>query len=336
MSIAFTESSYENSIIELFENLGYTHVYGPDMTRDFKDPLMADELRSALEMINPTLPSAAINEAIYKLRNYEAGSLVSKNEVFMDYLQNGIQISYQEKGETKSTLVYLVDYDNPSMNSFIVANQWTVSDYETKRPDVVIFLNGLPVVVMELKSPKADAVTIEDAYLQIRNYLKSIQSIFIYNAFCVVSDQSQTRAGTITASFDRYMEWKTVDGNYEETRYADFSTLIKGMFTKTRFLDILHNFICFSKETSGDAKILAAYHQYFAVRKAVESTAKASADGGDGRGGVFWHTQGSGKSLSMVFYAKLLQTALNSPTRRAATTRAMPSRSRRWRGTPMT
>ena len=314
MSIAFTESSYENSIIELFENLGYTHVYGPDMTRDFKDPLMADELRSALEMINPTLPSAAINEAIYKLRNYEAGSLVSKNEVFMDYLQNGIQISYQEKGETKSTLVYLVDYDNPSMNSFIVANQWTVSDYETKRPDVVIFLNGLPVVVMELKSPKADAVTIEDAYLQIRNYLKSIQSIFIYNAFCVVSDQSQTRAGTITASFDRYMEWKTVDGNYEETRYADFSTLIKGMFTKTRFLDILHNFICFSKETSGDAKILAAYHQYFAVRKAVESTAKASADGGDGRGGVFWHTQGSGKSLSMVFYAKLLQTALNSPT----------------------
>lgn len=310
----FNESSYENSIIELFENLGYTRVYGPDMTRDIKDPLMVDQLRSSLEMINPTLPSAAINEAIYKLRNYEAGSLVSKNKVFMDYLQNGIQISYQEKGETKSTLVYLVNYENTAMNSFIVANQWTVTDYETKRPDIVIFLNGLPVVVMELKSPKADTVTIEDAYLQIRNYLKSIQSFFIYNAFCVISDQSQTRAGTITASFDRYMEWKTVNGDYEETRYADFSTLIKGMFTKSRFLDILHNFICFSAEVSGDAKILAAYHQYFAVKKAVESTVKASADGGDGRGGVFWHTQGSGKSLSMVFYAKLLQTALRSPT----------------------
>lgn len=311
---AFNESSYENSIIELFEDLGYTHVYGPDMTRDIRDPLMADQLRGSLEMINPTLPSAAINEAIYKLRNYEAGSLVSKNRVFMDYLQNGIQISYQEKGETKSTLVHLVNYENTAMNSFIVANQWTVTDYETKRPDIVIFLNGLPVVVMELKSPKADTVTIEDAYLQIRNYLKSIQSFFIYNAFCVISDQSQTRAGTITASFDRYMEWKTVDGDYEEARYADFSTLIKGMFTKYRFLDILHNFICFSAEVSGDAKILAAYHQYFAVKKAVESTVKASADGGDGRGGVFWHTQGSGKSLSMVFYAKLLQSALKSPT----------------------
>lgn len=310
----FNEATYENSIIELLGNLGYTHVYGPDVERDFHDPLMADELKNSLEMVNPNLPSAAINEAIYKLRNYEAGSLVSKNEVFMDYLQNGIEVSYQEKGETTSTLVYLVDYENVSRNSFIAANQWTYSEYETKRPDIVIFLNGLPVVVMELKSPKADTVTIEEAYAQIRNYMKSIESMFIYNAFCVISDQSQTRAGTITASFDRFMEWKTIDGDYEETQYADFTTLLNGMFTKSRFLDILHNFICFSKETGGDAKILAAYHQYFAVKKAVESTVKASAEGGDGRGGVFWHTQGSGKSLSMVFYVKQLQTSMNSPT----------------------
>lgn len=310
----FNEATYENSIIELLGNLGYIHVYGPDVERDFHDPLMADELKNSLEMVNPNLPSAAINEAIYKLRNYEAGSLVSKNEVFMDYLQNGIEVSYQENGETKSTLVYLVDYENVSRNSFIAANQWTYSEYETKRPDIVIFLNGLPVVVMELKSPKADTVTIEEAYAQIRNYMKSIESMFIYNAFCVISDQSQTRAGTITASFDRFMEWKTVDGDYEETQYADFTTLLNGMFTKSRFLDILHNFICFSKETGGDAKILAAYHQYFAVKKAVESTVKASAEGGDGRGGVFWHTQGSGKSLSMVFYVKQLQTSMNSPT----------------------
>lgn len=310
----FNEAIYENSIIELLENLGYSHIYGPNVERDIHDPLMTDELRSSLKMVNPNLPTAAINEAIYKLRNYEAGSLVSKNEVFMDYLQNGIEISYQEKGETKSTLVYLVDYNNISRNSFIVANQWTYSEYETKRPDVVIFLNGMPVVVMELKSPKADTVTIEDAYAQIRNYMKSIESMFIYNAFCVISDQSQTRAGTITASFDRFMEWKTVDGDYEETQYADFTTLFRGMFVKSRFLDILHNFICFSKESGGDAKILAAYHQYFAVKKAIESTVQASAEGGDGRGGVFWHTQGSGKSLSMVFYVKQLQTAMNSPT----------------------
>lgn len=167
---------------------------------------------------------------------------------------------------------------------------------------------------MELKSPKDEDVTIEDAYLQLQNYMKSIESTFIFNAFCIISDQSQTRAGTITASLDRFMEWKTVDGDYKNTRLADFTTLFRGMFEKSRFLDILHNFICFSKESRGDAKILAAYHQYFAVHKAIESTMKASSKDGDGRGGVFWHTQGSGKSLSMVFYAHLLQQAMNSPT----------------------
>lgn len=311
---SYNESSYENSIIELFENMGYTHVYGPDENTDHRNPLRAEELRNSIERINPKLPANAIDEAIYKLTNYEAGSLISKNEVFMDYLQNGISVSYIQNGENRSSLVYLVDYNNISMNSFVVANQWTFEEYETKRPDVVIFLNGIPVVVMELKSPKEESATINDAYLQIRNYMKSIESFFIYNAFCVISDQSQTRAGTITASFDRFMEWKTVDGNYEETRFADFTTLFKGMFSKTRFLDIIRNFICFSKDIAGDAKILAAYHQYFAVKKAVESTVKASSVGGDGRGGVFWHTQGSGKSLSMVFYAKQLQKAMNSPT----------------------
>ncbi|MCB7250504.1 type I restriction endonuclease subunit R [[Ruminococcus] torques] len=312
--LVFNEASYENSIIELFENMGYTHAYGPDVNTDHHNPLRADELRSSIERINPKLPAVAIDEAIHKLTSYEAGSLVSKNEIFMDYLQNGIEVSYHIDGENRAALVYLVDYDNVNMNSFVIANQWTFEEFETKRPDIVIFLNGIPVVVMELKSPKANSATVEDAYLQIRNYMKSIESFFIYNAFCVISDQSLTKAGTITASFDRFMEWKTVDGDYEETRYADFTTLMRGMFSKTRFLDIIHNFICFSKESGGDAKILAAYHQYFAVKKAVESTAKASGEGGDGRGGVFWHTQGSGKSLSMIFYAKQLQNALNSPT----------------------
>ncbi|WP_320629531.1 type I restriction endonuclease subunit R [Megasphaera massiliensis] len=175
-------------------------------------------------------------------------------------------------------------------------------------------MNGLPVVVMELKSPKDEEVTIEDAYLQLQNYMQSIESVFIFNAFCIISDQSQTRAGSITASLDRFMEWKTIDGNYENTKLADFTTLFRGMFEKNRFLDIIHNFICFSKESGGAAKILAAYHQYFAVHKAVESTMRASGKTGDGRGGVFWHTQGSGKSLSMVFYAHLLQQMINSPT----------------------
>lgn len=312
--LGFTEASYENSIIELLVDLGYTHLYGPDVDRDIKNVLLEEQLISSLEMINPNLPSDAIKEAIHKLKNYEAGSLVMKNETFTDYLQNGVTVSYMENNEEKSDIVQLVDYENPSMNSMIVANQWTYQEYETKRPDLVIFLNGMPVVVMELKSPKADSVSIEDAFLQIQNYKKSIESFFIYNAFCIISDQAQTRAGTITASYDRFMEWKTVDGDYEDTRFADFTTLINGMFNKNRFLDILRNFICFSKDIEGDAKILAAYHQYFAVKKAVESTKKASAEGGDGRGGVFWHTQGSGKSFSMMFYARYLQRALSSPT----------------------
>lgn len=313
----YTESSYENSIIELFENLGYEHIYGPDLNRKDEElliPFMLERLHSSLETINPLLPRAAIDEAIYKISNYEVGTLISKNEIFTDYMQNGVEVSYQDGGEEKHDIVYLVDYQNPSMNNMVVANQWTFKEFETKRPDIVIFLNGIPVVIFELKSPKADQVTIEDAFLQIQNYKKSIESFFIYNAFCVISDQSQTKAGTITASLDRFMEWKTVDGSYEDTQFADFTTLINGMFAKNRFLDIIHNFICFSKDSDGDAKILAAYHQYFAVKKAIESTKKASAEGGDGRGGVFWHTQGSGKSFSMVFYAKYLQTALNSPT----------------------
>lgn len=310
----FTEANFENSIIELFENLGYSHLYGPEVDRDTSNPLLEEQLISSLESINPKLPSRAIEEAITKIKNYEAGSLVSKNELFTDYLQNGVPVTFMHNGVEKSDIVNLVDYDNPSMNNMAIANQWTYKEYEVKRPDLVVFLNGIPVVVMELKSPKADSVSIEDAYQQIQNYKKSIESFFIYNAFCVISDQSQTKAGTITATIDRFMEWKTVDGDYEETKFADFTTLFKGMFTKTRFLDILRNFICFSKDITGDAKILAAYHQYFAVKKAVESTRKASEEGGDGKGGVFWHTQGSGKSLSMVFYAKYLQDALNSPT----------------------
>lgn len=314
MRESFTEADYENSIIELFEQIGYKHLYGPDVERNFREPLMLEQLRKSLQTINQNLPDTAIEEAIYKIRNYEAGSLVSKNEVFMDYLQNGVTVSYLENGESKAAIVQIVDYDNPSLNSFAVANQWTIQEYETKRPDILVFLNGIPVVLMELKSPKEDEVTIENAYTQIQNYKKSIETTFIYNAFCVISDQTETRAGTITASFERFMEWKTVDGNYENTKFADFTTLFNGMFEKTRFLDILKNFICYSKDNGNDAKILAAYHQYFSVKKAVESTRKASSDGGDGRGGVFWHTQGSGKSLSMVFYAHLLQDALNCPT----------------------
>lgn len=314
MPSLYTEADYENSVIELFENMGYTHVYGPDIERDFKSPLYDEVLEDSIRRLNPDMPEAAIADALYKLRNFENGELVQKNAVFMDYLQNGIQVSYYDGGEHKAGLVYLVDYKNKKNNSFIVANQWTFIENSNKRPDVLVFLNGLPVVIVELKSPSREETDASEAYLQLRNYMKEIPSMFIYNAICVMSDQAVSKAGTITSGEDRFMEWKTKDGSYENTAYAQFDTFFEGIFEQDRFLDILKNFICFCNEGTRSYKILAGYHQYFAVRKAVASTVKASSDGGDGRGGVFWHTQGSGKSLSMVFYAHLLQEAMDSPT----------------------
>lgn len=309
----FTEASYENSIIELFQNdLGYEYVYGPDIERDFYCPLYEDVLLESLYRLNRGLPDDAIQEALYKLKTFENGELVQKNAIFMDYLQNGIPVRYFVGGEERSSILYLVDYKNPPNNSFIVANQWTFIENSNKRPDVILFLNGLPVVLIELKSPSREETDASEAYRQLRNYMHEIPSMFIYNAICVMSDQLTSKAGTITSGEDRFMEWKTKDGNYENTQYAQFDTFFEGMFQKERLLDIIKNFICFSNEGINTFKILAGYHQYFAVRKAIESTKHATIT--DGKGGVFWHTQGSGKSLSMVFYAHLLQEALNSPT----------------------
>lgn len=313
MPANYTEADYENSIIELFRNdLGYEYAYGPDIERDFHSPLYDEVLEDSLYRLNRGLPSDAIQDALFKLKNFENGELVQKNAVFMDYLQNGIPVRYFEKGEERSSIVYLVDYKNPDNNSFIVTNQWTFIENSNKRPDVILFLNGLPVVLVELKSPSREETDASEAYRQLRNYMKEIPSMFIYNAICVMSDQLTSKAGTITSGEDRFMEWKTKDGSYEETQFAKFDTFFEGMFQKERLLDIIKNFICFSNEGINSFKILAGYHQYFAVRKAIVSTQKATVT--DGKGGVFWHTQGSGKSLSMVFYAHLLQEALDSPT----------------------
>ena len=312
MSGFYTEADYENSIVELFKNMGYSHVYGPDIERDFSSPLYESELVSALHRLNPTMPDDAISDALFKLKNFENADLVQKNAVFTDYIQHGIEVRYLLNGEERSGLVYLVNYRDPDKNSFIVANQWTFIENSNKRPDVLVFLNGLPVVLVELKSPSREETDASEAYLQIRNYMQEIPSMFIYNCICVMSDHLTSKAGTITSGEDRFMEWKTKDGSYENTQYAQFDTFFEGIFQKERLLDIIKNFICFSNEGLKRIKILAGYHQYFAVNKAVVSTKKATET--DGKGGVFWHTQGSGKSLSMVFFAHRLQEALDSPT----------------------
>lgn len=313
MPFEYHEENYEKSIIELFKNdLQYEHVYGPNIERDFYSPLYEDILVESIERINNRLPHTAIDDALYKLKNFENGELVQKNMVFMDYLQNGIPVRYFDGNEEKSAIVYLIDYDNVDNNSFIVANQWTFIESSNKRPNIILFINGLPLVVMELKSPSREETDASEAYRQLRNYMHEIPSMFIYNAICVMSDHLVSKAGTITSGEDRFMEWKSKDGNRVNDKFAQFDTFFEGIFEKERLLDITKNFICFSNEGIKTFKILAGYHQYFAVKKAIVSTQNATQT--DGKAGVFWHTQGSGKSLSMVFYAHLLQKALNSPT----------------------
>lgn len=309
----FTEANFENAILEIFRDLlGYEYLYGPDAVRDFAEPLCVEILEDALVRINPSLPRAAIDEAIARIRNIESGSLARKNARFTDMLQNGVAVNYFDGNEQRAGLVRLVDYDLPMRNRFTVANQWTVEERSVRRADIVVFVNGLPLVVVELKSPSREATDVSEAYAQLRNYMQEIPSLFVYNAFCVMSDLATTKAGTITAGEDRFMEWKTVDGKLEDARYANFDVLFRGMFEKSRFIELLGGFICCSEKDGKEVKILSAYHQFYAVRKAVESTLRAAET--DGRGGVFWHTQGSGKSLSMVFFAKRLQRAMASPT----------------------
>ena len=262
MTITFTEASYENSIIELFQGMGYNHIYGPDVERDYTSPLYEEFFFDSLYRINPKLCDDAIKDAIYKLKNFEIGELVQKNDIFMDYLQNGIEVRYLQDGEEHSDIAYLVDYENVENNSFIIANQWTFIENSEKRPDVILFLNGLPVVIMELKSPSREETDASEAYRQLKNYMHEIPSMFIYNAICVMSDQLTSKAGTITSDETRFMAWKTKDGDYENTQYAQFDTFFEGIFQKERLLDIIKNFICFSKDGLDIFKILAGYHQY--------------------------------------------------------------------------
>lgn len=314
--IHMNEDFYEQAIIEYFTSyLGYEYLHGPDVARTsekYDDVFIPEVLPAALRKINPGLPAQAIQEAIFKLNNTETGKLEIRNERFNDYLQSGVEVRYFDGKQDRDDIVYLLDYENPENNIFQVVNQWTFVEYSEKRPDVIIFVNGMPLVMFELKSPSREETDASDAYLQLRNYMQHIPSLFVPNVFCVMSDMADTRVGTITATEDRFVEWKSADGDYANTQYANYETMLEGMFRKDRLLDIIRNFICFNNTNEKTIKILAAYHQYFAVHKA--ATRAVEAVEGDGKIGVFWHTQGSGKSLSMVFLAHMLQDALNSPT----------------------
>lgn len=315
-SSRINEDWFEQVVVEhLVDNLGYEHLYGPDVRRssdDYRDVFLPNVLPDALARINKGLPSAAIDEAILKISNVEGGTLEQRNETFNDYLQSGVEVRYFDGEQDRDEIVRLLDFDDPGNNDFHVVNQWTFVEYSEKRPDVIVFVNGMPLVMFELKSPSREETDASDAYKQLRQYMRQIPSMFVPNVFCVMSDMSETRVGTITADEDRFVAWKSVDGDYSETKAATWKTMLDGMLPKERLLDIVRNFVCFNNSNDRIVKILAAYHQYFGVRKAIERATKAVE--GDGKIGVFWHTQGSGKSLSMVFFAHLLQSRLDSPT----------------------
>lgn len=324
----FTEESYENTLIQLFQDLGYQYECGYDVERDYRNPYYEEDLREALHRQNPMLSEEVLNEAFRLITHVNEGVLEQRNEQLMDYLQNGVEVKYAEGGRSKTALVKLINYESPLQNQFKVCNQWTVIEYEKIRCDMVVFINGLPLVVIELKSPSNENVEEDDAYLQIKQYQQKCPSLFVYNAFSVFSDQLTSKAGTITAKENRYMEWKapserapsrflemaeceearpkvkSVDGTVETNAIADYETFFNGIFRRERLIDIIQNFICFDHKDGKTAKIMGAYHQYFAVNKALVKT--DTAIGGDGKIGVFWHTQGSGKSLSMVFYVHRL------------------------------
>ena len=308
----FKESNVEEAIIEQLQELGYEYQYGPEIERDYKEPILKDVFYDSLYKINKDITEDIADEVYRKVRNFRNVDLVEANYEFYHMLYSGIEVPIE--GD-RTFVARLIDRKNIENNLFQVINQYTVIEYKEKRPDVVVFINGIPLIVFELKNAINEDTTIENAYNQIKNYQEDIRNLFYYNAFSVISDGINARIGTITADFNRFMTWKSKDGEKPEENINQIDVLLNGVFRKDRLIDIISNFILFQNKEEGRIKILAGYHQYFAVEKSIKSTLKAIEEH-SGKAGVVWHTQGSGKSFAMVFYTgKMLKIPdLNNPT----------------------
>ena len=353
-----TESKIEEFAIGLFEQLGYRYLYGPDIAPDgtnpkrvsFEEIVMVESLRHAVYRINHTLPQEVCNEAINQVLRIASPDLLSNNETFHRMLTEGVSVSVHKEGAERGELVWLVDFDNPLNNDFTVVNQYTiVENSHNKRPDILLFVNGLPLAVIELKNAVDENATVQSAFRQMETYKETIPSLFTYNSIIVISDGLEARAGSLSAGFSRMMAWKSADGKAEASRLvSQLEVLIKGMLNKETLLDLIRSFTVFEKTKTEDKetgittvktiKKIAAYHQYYAVNKAVDSTVRATGINlndifvlkeppanyglkdvkeqpkGDHKAGVVWHTQGSGKSLSMVFYVGKIVRTLSNPT----------------------
>ncbi len=351
-----TENSIESFAIELLEQLGFGYLYGPKIAPDgewperesYEQVLLIPRLRNAVKRINPAIPADAQAEAIKEIQRIASPELLANNETFHRLLTEGIPVSKRVDGHERGDRVWLIDFNFPKKNEFLVANQFTViENNNNKRPDLILFVNGIPLVVMELKNPADENTTVVSAFRQLQTYKAMIPGLFTYNGFMVISDGLEARAGTLSADMSRFMAWKTADGKVEASNLvSQLETLISGMLNKETLLDLIRHFTVFEKSKKVDlhtglttittVKKLAAYHQYFAVNLAVDSTLRAadlqtmpvvsqspesygvpgvkSQPRGDRKGGVVWHTQGSGKSLSMVFYTGKIVLLMNNPT----------------------
>lgn len=324
-----SESQIENFTIELLEKQGYTYL-SPEQQeterQNLSDVVLRGRLKSAIDKLNPNIPEDAREQALREILNLPSQNLIENNEAFHQMLTDGVGVEYQKNGDTVGDTVRLVDFENHLNNDLLVCNQFTVIENEkTKRPDVVLLVNGLPLVVIELKNPADENATVQKAFTQLQNYKKAISSLFHYNGVLVASDGLDAKMGALTAGWSRFMAWKTVDGVREDSATTpQIETLINGMLRPDVLLDLVKQFTVFEKTKKEDSKTgltsvetvkkIAAYHQYHAVKKAVESTKDASREDGSRKAGVVWHTQGSGKSLSMVFYAGKIVLELDNPT----------------------
>ena len=304
--MSINENTLENAIITELQAKGYEYVYGPEIERDYHEVILEECFRTSILNINPGITQEIISEAYKSIKNLGLLRLEDLNASFHKYLVEGVPIPYKKDGEIRTFTVKLIDFDNADANDFKVINQYTIIEYKNKRPDILVFINGIPMVLFELKNMVNDSTTVEQAYIQVKNYQLDIPKLFNYNAFNVISDGIDTRVGTITSDFTRYMPWKSENGEKPKENASDFFTvMLNGMFSKERLLDIIRNFIVFQDIQGKTVKIIAGYHQYFAVRKAVERTKEALKEKSH-KVGVVWHTQGSGKSLSMVFYSGIV------------------------------
>ena len=334
----FTESVVEDATLDILSGLGYAILHGPDIApgepaaerNDYGDVVLTGRLRAALERLNPKIPNDAIEDALRKVTRPDSPSLIENNRRFHRLLVDGVDVEYRQDGRVVGDKVWLADFDHPDRNDWLAVNQFTVVEArENRRPDVILFLNGLPLGVVELKNPADENATLRSAFNQFQTYKHAIPGLFPYNELLVISDGLEARLGSLTANWERFMPWRTAEGPRQRMDgksiapkgTPELETLLKGVFEKSRLLDLIRNFVVFQEESTQDnrrrlVKKIAGYHQFHAVNAALTSTLQAASAQGDRRAGVIWHTQGSGKSLTMAFYAgKIIRhPAMHNPT----------------------